>query len=376
MTEISKKDDYAAILAQYFDPQPKISLADLLLPPPPKPNPPPIDIRAIIASLERPAAPTIDYAALLRSLATPPSYLGSLEQDRQAEQILKSLSAGPGAAEREKCERAEHAVRRAIAQDSTLASLPITVFRQGSYRAQTNIGVDSDVDLCVCLTSVFFYEYPAGVSHGDVGNVARTMPFGAFRTVVGQALRAQFGGSMTPGSKAFDIRETAKRVEADVLPACAYRWYYSRDAFYSGIGFWNKEGTKFTWNYPEYSFQNGDDKDSFLRTRGRYKQVVRILKALRARMEKAEIQAAKGVASFLIESLVYNVEDAVYQRHVNFLPLLREVLSAMRLMTAPTSALRPREVNGIKFLFSPAQSWTREQAHAFVSACWRYIGYK
>jgi hypothetical protein len=31
------------------------------------------------------------------------------------------------------------------------------------------------------------------------------------------------------------------------------------------------------------------------------------------------------------------------------------------------------EANGIKFLFHPAQKWTRQQARDFIYAAWQYV---
>jgi hypothetical protein len=34
------------------------------------------------------------------------------------------------------------------------------------------------------------------------------------------------------------------------------------------------------------------------------------------------------------------------------------------------------EVNELKYLFRGSHPWTLEQAHAFISAVWDYLGYK
>jgi len=34
------------------------------------------------------------------------------------------------------------------------------------------------------------------------------------------------------------------------------------------------------------------------------------------------------------------------------------------------------EVNELKYLFRPSQTWTRQKVHAFLSAAWNYIGFK
>jgi tRNA nucleotidyltransferase (CCA-adding enzyme) len=66
-----------------------------------------------------------------------------------SEETFASWAQGPGQTEAQKCENSETAVRKALAADRHLASLDISVFAQGSYRARTNVRQDSDVDICV-----------------------------------------------------------------------------------------------------------------------------------------------------------------------------------------------------------------------------------
>lgn len=52
--------------------------------------------------------------------------------------------------EKDKREHAERQIRDAIRNDETLSKHDVKVFAQGSYRNNTNIPQDSDVDVCVC----------------------------------------------------------------------------------------------------------------------------------------------------------------------------------------------------------------------------------
>src|SRR6266516_1665369 len=99
----------------------------------------------------------------------------------------------PSQTEREKCENAERAIKRAIHDDKSLSKLDIQVFPQGSYRANTNVRLDSDVDICVCLQEPFFCHYPPGKTREDFGLVAGSMTYQEFKQLVETALVNEFG---------------------------------------------------------------------------------------------------------------------------------------------------------------------------------------
>ena len=68
------------------------------------------------------------------------------------EDRFKSWSGGPGDTELEQCDNAERMVRKAIAQCPIVSNMVTEVFAQGSFRNNTNIAQESDIDISVCLT--------------------------------------------------------------------------------------------------------------------------------------------------------------------------------------------------------------------------------
>ncbi len=290
------------------------------------------------------------------------------------EPILTTWSTGPSKTEEEKCENAETAIRKAIAANEKLADLDITVFAQGSYRARTNVRQDSDVDICVRLNSTFFTTYPEGMTDQHVGNSAGSITFEEYKSLIHTALNARFGAdSVTRGKKAFDVHANSYRVDADVVPTFAHRYYFEDRTFISGVAFIVDGGGRIH-NWPEQALANGVKKHEA--TGRRYKKMVRILKRLRNEMQEEKISAADNIASFLIESLVYNVPNSEFSTD-SYYEDLRNVLVSTYNATKTDEADKDwREVNGIKYLFHPKQGWTREQANAFLLGCWRYVGYK
>lgn len=140
----------------------------------------------------------------------------------------------------------------------------------------------------------------------------------------------------------------------------------------SGIEFHPDSGGRVI-NWPEQTYDNGVAKNT--RTGRRYKAAVRALKRLRNEMRDAGVPAAKNVPSFLVESLVWNAPDADFA-HDDYVDVTRAVLaSTFNDTMADASCSEWGEVNELKYVFRTPQPWTRDGAHAFLSAAWDYIGY-
>ncbi len=85
---------------------------------------------------------------------------------------------------------------------------------------------------------------------------------------------------------------------------------------------------------------------------------------------------ASSIASFLIECLVWNAALETFQ-HDTRTAVIRHVLADVWNKTRKDEDCKDwGEVNELKYLFGPAQPWTREQANKFLNAAWTYIGYQ
>ena len=284
---------------------------------------------------------------------------------------------GPGETEKAKCERAETAIKKAIAAHKKLGAMDITVFPQGSYRHKTNVRADSDVDICVRLNTTFFTDYPAGKTKEDFGNIDGSITFSSYRNLVQEALISYFEGDfVTRGDKAFNIHENTYRIDADVVAALALRRYGYRDdgSVYcvSGIGFDTDAGKRIV-NWPEQNYENGLARHN--ETARRFRKVVRVLKHLRNKMQQDGIKDANGIASCLIEHIVYNVPKSSFG-HDTLQQDVREVLAhAFNGTLSKDKSDDWVEVNYKEWLFrGTKQPWTWQKAHSFISAAWDYLG--
>jgi hypothetical protein len=296
------------------------------------------------------------------------------------EATFRSWSKPSSETEQNKSDNAESMIRAAIRACPVLSERTVEVFAQGSYRNNTNVRQDSDVDICVrCMDTCFndFSEVP-WLTLQRVGLVPATYPYPQFKNEVGAALVAKFGDKgVTRGSKAFDVHPTSYRVDADVVAVFEYRYYYldwqGRIAFVSGTQFHPDNGGKIV-NWPQQHYDKGVEKNKA--TGNRFKFITRVIKRLRNRMVAEGIEAAKPIPSYFIECLVYNAPNEALG-NASYVNDVRFVLAHLYNNTMRDDLCSNwLEVNGIKFLFHLTQPWSRQKAFDFVAAAWNYFGYE
>jgi hypothetical protein len=282
--------------------------------------------------------------------------------------------------EQQKMDNAVAQVRAAVDKSPVLGLYDIYVFPQGSYRNNTNVRQESDVDVCVLNRDVQFsdFSFANGLTRETASLSSHPYKYDAFKDDVETALVGYFGRTAVKrGKKAFDISESTTRVEADVVAAYTHRRYtgnpgHGTPPSITGTEFVTDTGQRII-NWPEQHHANGGAKN--LRTSNRFKFMVRVLKRLRYYMEAEGVAAAKGIPSYLIECLVWNARDAAFEPSAYWSDM-REVLRQTFNGTRSDDLCQEwREVSDLKYLFRQSQAWTRPQAHAFLSAAWDFVGF-
>jgi len=282
----------------------------------------------------------------------------------------------PGKTEQERCENSEKAIRNAIATSNKLNQRDIKVFTQGSYRNNTNVRKDSDVDVGIICYDAFFPAYPEGTDAKTFGHSDGTYGYLVFKNEVEEALVSYFGQTAVKrGNKAFDIKENSYHVEADVAPFFEHRRYETDGSFESGVELRPDNGIPLeVINWPEQHYENGVSKNNV--TEKRFKSLVRIVKSLCNKMNENGISQANNVMGFLIECLVWNVPDSSFGHNT----LTSDVRSCLAFLFNNTmkdeKCSEWGEVSELKYLFGGTQKWTREQAYNFIDAAWDYIGFE
>jgi hypothetical protein len=193
------------------------------------------------------------------------------------------------------------------------------VFLQGSYGNDTNIYAESDVDVVIRYDGTFYHdikERPAdeqAAFHAAYPN-SGTYPYSDFKEHVRQALRAKFGNSVKPGTKAIRIEANGNRRNADVIVAFEFRRYYKFKASYdeshvTGMCFFLSDGTRVA-NYPNQHSANLTTKHQA--TGNKFKPMIRIFKNARSKMIEDGLIGDGSAPSYYIEGLLYNVPNGQF----------------------------------------------------------------
>ncbi len=285
----------------------------------------------------------------------------------------------PSDAEEGRVQRAARMIHEVVRSDPNIGKHNVEVIPQGSYHNNTNVRLNSDMDLCVRFGHQFVWKIPPDldVTAADLGiNVLPSGTVGAtarwLKNTLYEGLRLKFGGpNVEYGNKALKVRGVdGSRVNADVVPAIGY--WLARPGFLGapyivkGTAIYTDEGL-WIYNFPEEHHEFGKLKNE--RTGRRYKRTVRILKRL-----SGELGLPNPPPSFLVESLTYNCPDALFSGDDDWYETISLVLTWIYKATEdPISAASLVEANGIKPLFAPEQPWTVQQANAFAGAAFLKI---
>jgi hypothetical protein len=287
--------------------------------------------------------------------------------------------------EDERRESTEKLISEAIKAHSFLSTLPLKVYAKGSYKNNTNVRRDSDVDVAVEYTDILMFDYQGGATQEQAWQARGIEPYSGpllatgggfdidrFKDSIGEALIGAFGQqAVTRSNKVFTVRESSRSLAADVVPCTTHDQHYSAVRYHRGIQLLaDKEPRRSVVNYPQQHYDNGVAKNKA--TSKRFKSVVRILKNLENRMVDDGVSPV--VASYMIESLVWNAPDHLFLGPSTLGGRTREVLAHVWEDTEDSeSEKRWVEVNDIKYLFHPTQRWTRQEARNFVHAAWQYV---
>jgi hypothetical protein len=314
---------------------------------------------------------------------------------RNWDQTLKEWAETIHATDEARGSAAQKAITAAVRASEPLAKKGFVpdVFVTGSYRNNTNIRAGSDVDVAVVLRDVVYYDLPAD------GSLTREMlgirdsdhTFAAFRDDIGAALRAHFDKptitqgdkpTILYGDKAFNVRASGDRLEADVAVFFEHRRYPGKKIgteweHHKGVEMRSRrDPARRIVNWPEQHHTRGAAKNDA--TGRRFKRMVRILKHLTADMEQGTLEqrsAAGQVSSFGLECLAFNApDDCFHQQEGGYLLDLRALLTWLGTSTRPKAdAGGFVEVSGMEKLFRAATGRTQEQAYAFARAAWARV---
>ena len=275
--------------------------------------------------------------------------------------------------EETKLANAERMVKDTINSNDTLNSLSIDIFGQGSYANDTNVRLNSDIDINICYTTGFYYDFPVNKLKEDFDFIYPiAYNFDAFKNDVERALISAFDRSQVQrNNKCITIVENTYRVKTDVVPTWRYRRYSDNKTYVEGVYLKTDAGIS-VQSYPKQHIANSKGKNGS--TSKRFKRLTRIFRKLRYKMLEDGLQVSANVTSFLLECLVWNVPNQIFNNFLTWTDRLRESVIYLYNETKEESTCKNwGEVSELLYLFYQGRKWSRENVNNYLVQMWKYL---
>lgn len=298
-----------------------------------------------------------------------------------SEDTLIGWSKPASQSEEQRISNAIDMVKSAIESNTDLQNKDIEIFVQGSYANNTNVRSNSDIDVCIMLKDTFNAKYPDGLTREHYGFTASNYEFSVYRDAVIKSLADKFGNeNITPGNKSIKIQSNSYRIEADAVPCFQYRNYYYKnsknpDIFIEGHKIYAQNNEEVI-SYPKQHIENGKEKNT--KTQRRFKRTVRIFKKVRYHMIENNNSVNGNISSFLIECLLWNVPNKVFNDCDTHEYRVKESIRYLYLKTKdkPDECKEWGEVSEIIYLFGDDKKWNIETVKEFLLQMWNYLEFK
>jgi hypothetical protein len=294
---------------------------------------------------------------------------------RDWESWLQTAARPASATEEAKRDRTEQRIREAIRASSELPST-VRVYVKGSYKNNTNVRQDADVDVCVEWADFAYIDKigtAVGMGPTDLRYTPSANPMtpAEFRARVERALLRQFGSALvdTGGGKAIDVAAGPSTLDADVVPCFELHRYDGPGSYVVGQRLFPKSGGHVD-NFPQQNYDNGVAKNTA--TNRRFKQIVRCVKRLEAELFE-DGRIPREYPGYLIECLVYNVPNWKFGNSTLYLNMQSVFDYLWSATNSQEEAEKLVEVNELLWLFRGRPDRIPKNAHAFIDTAWRYI---
>lgn len=290
------------------------------------------------------------------------------------EETLTFWTRPPSETEQGKLENSERMVRDAINSDEKLNKKWTETFGQGSYANNTNVRLNSDIDINVCHLGGFYYNLLTTEQKQKfgLGNPIE-YSFNEFKNDVERALVNKFGRSdVKRNDKCITVCGNTNRIETDVVPTWEYRHYYENGNHAVGtVFFTDTKNTKIV-NYPKQHIRNGINKND--RTARKFKRLTRLHRKLRYKMIEDRLNVSDNITSFLLECLVWNIPDSIILKNETWNDKLKSSIVYIYENTETSAKCEKwTEVSGELFLFYAGRKWSNSDVRAYMQQLWTYL---
>jgi hypothetical protein len=229
------------------------------------------------------------------------------------------------------------------------------VYLQGSYKNNTNIRGDSDVDVVAQLNSTF-YSNLSEDQKSVLGLTAASYGLPNFRASVLNILKNYYGqDQIVEGNKSIKIKANNGRLPADVVVCSQYRKYKTVNSYdyIEGICFWTKNDSRQVTNFPKNHYDNGVSKHQ--NSNQWHKPVVRLFKNCRGNI------SGDATPSYFLECMLYNVPNTKFS--INYVDTFCNIVNWLNENNLDNFVCQ----NGRLKLFGPTQEqWDTNQAKTYI----------
>ncbi len=218
------------------------------------------------------------------------------------------------------------AIRNALGRHRWPGDVRYRTYLQGSYRNNTHLRRQSDVDVVVELTSLPMRDgSPLPDSQRRLLEERFHAPeygWRQFRRDVIRAITANFGASrVREGRKTLKLVMESPRIPVDVVVAVRYLKYtrYSgrrRSRHTEGLGLYLPTERRWTVSHPHIHRRNGVEKEKS--TNWWFRHYIRMFKNVRAQLVEEGRLGRDTARSYQIERLLYNVPDRLLARSYQY----------------------------------------------------------
>lgn len=262
------------------------------------------------------------------------------------------------------------------------------VFLQGSYKNDTNIHVESDVDSVVLHKECFLFDISRLTNqdkHLFLSSITRQIPQGLnYLTSSGRKFAINLIHTSRQdiikclinnlpkeyiklGNKAVTILpgRYRHRRKLDLLIAIPYRLYSSLVDYEEGVCFYNRKENKLNINFPKQHSKYLTEKNK--RSNGLLKPIIRIYKNSHKYLIDNNL-LQKGIASsYDIECMIYNVPTAYFK--TNYQETLINCFDYLQ-NTDKSNFVCP---NQQLYLFRNESSWTKSKCEYFIDRLTKFF---
>lgn len=229
------------------------------------------------------------------------------------------------------------------------------VYLQGSYKNDTNIRGDSDVDVVIQLNSTF-YSNLSEDQKGVLGLTPASYGLPNFRASVLDILKNYYGqNQIVEGNKSIKIKANNGRLPADVVVCSQYRQYKTVNSYdyTEGVCFWTKNDSRQVINFPKNHYDNGVSKHQ--NSNQWHKPVVRLFKNCRGNI------SGDTTPSYFLECMLYNVPNTKFG--INYVDTFCNIVNWLNENNLDNFVCQ----NGqLKLFGSTQEQWDTNQAKTYI----------